>query len=144
MSSLSVSAITLFLCCPALSPLNIGSFLSLTSFGFPPILAVRVVAQLSLIQMNCAIQCMYNHYISLLSMLEIYMIYNTVYGCTHHGDKQLHLKTDVSLYVTQNTHGLLSRHISTSSVQFWEDFPNFILFNETWTHPPTSIVISLF
>ena len=43
----------------------------------------------------------------------------------------------------QNTNGVLPQHISPSIGLFWADFPIFFP-SETWTHLPTSIVISFF
>ena len=42
----------------------------------------------------------------------------------------------------QNTHGILLQNISTGLGLFWDDLKKKP--SETWTHPPTSIVISDF
>ena len=44
----------------------------------------------------------------------------------------------------QNTHGILLQNISTGLGLFWDDFPIKKIQSKTWTHPPTSIVISDF
>ena len=43
---------------------------------------------------------------------------------------------------TVYTHGILIQHISTGLGLFWDDLKK--IPSETWTHPPTSIVISVY
>ena len=58
--------------------------------------------------------------------------------------KHTHAAKLVVRMYRQNTHGILLQNISTGLGLFWDDFPKKKKKKKTWTHPPTSIVISDF